>query len=198
MNIKSKLGRAAGIAAAAVGIVGLSLPAVASANTPRPSKTPAVSHDAGRIRPAVNGPITCAIQASRTGRYVTVVGGGGRTTDVIHTNATRIGAWEKITLIDSGDGTPNIRYGLKTSNGHYLTAVGGGGRITNVIHSDATNLRAWEKFTMISLGHGSYAIQTIDGHYLTAVGGGGRITDTIHSDATVIRAWEVFRLTCGI
>ena len=29
------------------------------------------------------------------GRYVTAVGGGGRTTDTIHTDATSIGSWEK-------------------------------------------------------------------------------------------------------
>jgi hypothetical protein len=33
-----------------------------------------------------------------TGHYLTAVGGGGRTTDVIHTGATRIGSWEKFTV----------------------------------------------------------------------------------------------------
>jgi hypothetical protein len=146
---------------------------------------------------ALNGPITCAIQ-SFDGHYLTAVGGGGRTTDVIHTDATRIGAWEKFTLVDSGDGASNIHYGVRTVNGHYLTAVGGGGRITDVIHSDATQLQAWEKLTMVSLGPDFYAIQTIDGHYLTAVNSGGLITDTIHSDATRIGSWEKFRLVCGI
>jgi hypothetical protein len=183
MNIKSTLGRAAGVAAAVVGIAALSAPGVASASTVQPA--------------AVNGPITCAIQTNN-GHYVTAVGGGGRTTDVIHTDATRIGSWEKFTLIDSGDGSPNIHYGLRTTNGHYLTAVGGGGRITDVIHSDATNLLAWEKFSFVSLGFGVYAIQTIDGHYLTAVGAGGRTTDTIHSNATAVLGWEQFRVTCGV
>ena len=32
------------------------------------------------------------------GHYVTAVGGGGRTTDTIHTDATRVGAWEKFTV----------------------------------------------------------------------------------------------------
>jgi hypothetical protein len=181
MNIKSKLGRAAGIAAAVVGMVGLSVPGTASASTAQ----------------AVNGPITCSFQTVN-GHYLTAVGAGGRTTDVLHTDATVVRSWEKFTLIDSGDGSSNIHYGIRTSNGHYLTAVGGGGRITDVIHSDATNLLAWEKFTMISLGYGVYGVQTIDGHYLTAVGGGGRITDTIHSDATVLNSWERFRINCGI
>lgn len=109
----------------------------------------------------------------------------------------RIDSWEKFTLVDSGDGSPNIRYGFRTINGHYLTAVGGGGRNTDVIHSNTTQLLAWEKLTLVSLGDGTWAIQTIDGHFLTAVGGGGRNTDTIHSDATRIGSWERFRITCG-
>src|SRR5689334_12335534 len=135
MSIRTKLVRAAGVAAAVVGILGLGLPGVASAST----GAPAASHLAGPAPKAVNGPITCAIQ-TYNGHYVTAVGGGGRTTDVIHTDATRVGSWERFTLIDSGDGSSNIHYGLLTTNGHYLTAVGGGGRITDVIHSDATNL----------------------------------------------------------
>ena len=143
----------------------------------------------------INAPLTCTIQTSN-GNYLTAVGGGGRITDVIHTDATIPRAWEKFTFIDSGDGAPNIHYGVQTTNGHYLTAVGGGGRITDVIHSDATHLLDWEKFTMVSIGLGIYGIQTINGHYLTAVGGGGRIADTIHSDATHIAGWERFRLNC--
>lgn len=145
---------------------------------------------------ACNAPLSCVIK-TYLGNYVTAVGGGGRVTDVIHTDATKVGSWERFTLVDSCDGSSVINYGIKTSKGYYLTAVGGGGRITDVIHSDATQLQAWEKFKLISLGYGAYAIQTISGHYLTAVGGGGRITDTIHSDATQIRNWEKFRVICN-
>jgi hypothetical protein len=136
-------------------------------------------------------PLTCGIQTI-TGNFLTAVGGGGRITDVIHSDATILNSWEKFTLVDSGDGA----YGLRTITGNYLTAVGGGGRITDVIHSDAVNLLAWEKFTPLALGNGYYALVTINGHYLTAVGGGGRITDVIHSDATQIGAWEKFRFIC--
>ncbi len=142
-----------------------------------------------------NAPLSCTIQ-SYTGNYLTAVGRGGRTTDVLHTDAVRIGSWERFKLIDSGDGSSPIRYGIQTDSGHYLTAVGGGGRITDAIHSDATQLLAWEKFTLISLGGGWYAIQTINGNYLTAVGGGGRISDVMHTDATAIGNWEKFRFNC--
>jgi hypothetical protein len=75
-------------------------------------------------------------------------GGGGRITDVIHSDATQLQAWEKLTLNSLGFGV----YDIQTIDGHYLTAVGGGGRITDTIHSDATRVGAWEKFT-VSCGH---------------------------------------------
>lgn len=149
------------------------------------------------IAQATNGPVTCSFQTVN-GNYLTAVGSGGRINDVIHTDATRVGGWEKFTLIDSGDGSAVIHYGVRTQDGHFLTAVGAGGRTTDVIHSDATQLQDWEKFTLMALGNGVYAIQTFNGHYLTAVGGGGRIADTIHSDATRVGAWEKFRVKCGI
>jgi hypothetical protein len=182
MNIKKQFGRVAGVATAAVVIGGVGLSGVASA-------APTVSR--------LNGPVRGCVFETVNGHYLTAVGGGGRTTDVIHTDATQIGSWEKFTLVDSNSGTAPIEYGIETANGHYLTAVDGGGLITDVIHSDATQLQAWEKFTLYGLGNGVYDIQTINGHYLTAVGGGGRTTDTIHSDATSVGAWEKFTITCG-
>ena len=32
------------------------------------------------------------------GDYLTAVSGGGRITDVLHSDATRVGAWEKFTV----------------------------------------------------------------------------------------------------
>lgn len=141
-------------------------------------------------------PLSCTIQTN-SGRYLTAVGGGGRTTDVIHTDATRASTWERFTLIDANDGSSPIHYGIKTKNGNYLTAVDGGGRTTDVIHSNATVLQAWEKFTLNSLGGGIFSLQTNNGHYVTANNGGGLINDTIHTDATRVGAWEKFRVTCN-
>ncbi|HEY0999855.1 MAG TPA: hypothetical protein VGD83_09470 [Streptosporangiaceae bacterium] len=140
MSIRSKLGRA-GILAAATAAIGVSIAGVASA-----------AHAVSAAPAAINGPVYGCVFQTVNGHYLTAVGGGGRTTDVIHTDATRIGSWEKFTLIDSGSGTPVIQYGLLTTNGHYLTAVSGGGRTTDVIHSDATRVGSWEKFTL-SCGH---------------------------------------------
>jgi hypothetical protein len=143
---------------------------------------------------AANAPLPCYIK-TYNGRYLTAVGGGGRTTDVLHTDATWARAWERFVLIDLGDGSS--RYGIKTNTGHFLSAINGGGRITDVIHSNRTQLLDWEKFRLVSVGNGWYAIQTFNGYYLTAVNGGGRITDVIHSDATRVGTWEMFFFNCS-
>ena len=78
------------------------------------------------------------------GDYLTAVDGGGRTTDVIHSNATVLQAWEKFTFVPVGGGW----YGIQTIDGHYLTAVnsGGIGSAVEAIHSNATQIQAWEEF----------------------------------------------------
>ncbi|MEU4234927.1 hypothetical protein AB0F17_62535 [Nonomuraea sp. NPDC026600] len=183
MNLRNVFRPVMVTAVALVVTAGLSLPGAASANAARPAAALAAAN-------------TCVLKTLNTGNYLTAVGAGGRTTDVIHTDATRIGSWETFTFVDSGDRNPT-RYGIRTSKGFYLTAVGGGGRVSDVIHSDATRLQAWEKFKVIVLEGNVVVLQTISGHYLTAVDGGGRVSDTVHSNATVIGSWERFLLTCG-
>jgi hypothetical protein len=147
----------------------------------------------GSVAQAIEAPQTCTIMTSN-GHYLTAVGGGGRTTNVLHTDATRVGSWENFVMVDTGEGS--ALYGFKTANGHYLTAVGGGGRTTDVFHSDATKLQAWEKIMVQALGGGSYALKTINGHYVTATGGGGHTSDAVHTDATRVGSWEKFYLRC--
>ncbi len=153
----------------------------------------------GHFAQAQNGPLNCYIQAF-DGHYMTAVGGGGRTSDVIHTNAVNASTWERFTLIDSNSGTPNITYGIRTYRGYYLTAVDGGGRIQNVMRSNETQLRDWEKFQLESLGNGYYAIKTYTGNYVTAVNSGGlstQVADVLHTDAKRVGSWEKFRFRCG-
>ena len=44
-----------------------------------------------------NGPVYGCVFQAVNGHYLTAVG-GGRTTDTIHTDATRVAAWEKFTV----------------------------------------------------------------------------------------------------
>ena len=187
MSIRHALGRVAAIAAAATGLAALGLTGVASAST-------------GQVTaPAFGFTVACTIQ-SFDGHYLSAIGGGGRTTDVIETNRTVASTWETFTLVPTFDSASHS--GIRTASGNYLTAVGGGGRTTDVIHSNATVLQGWEEFAFVPLSGGGstgwYAIQTIDGHYLTAVnsGGIGSAFEAIHSNATQIQAWEEFFFSC--
>jgi hypothetical protein len=138
MNITSRLGRAGGIAAIAVaiGVGSVGLAGAASAAPVTPAGNP------------TNGPVAGCVFQTVNGHYLTAVGGGGRTTDVIHSDATHLLGWEMFTLNSLGGGV----YDIQTLDGHYVTAVGGGGRTTDTIHTDATRVGAWEKFT-VSCGH---------------------------------------------
>ena len=95
------------------------------------------------IKIGLRDTLSCGIQTIN-GNFLTAVGGGGRITDVVHTDARSIGSWEKFTLVQSGN-----TVGLQTANGRYLTAVGGGGQITDVLHTDATGVGAWEQFRLV-------------------------------------------------
>lgn len=140
----------------------------------------------------------CVFETPR-GYYLTAVGGGARTTDVIHTDATRIGAWEKFDLIPV-PGTSTI-YVIRTDTGHLLTAVNSGGLTTavkpDVLHSNASSPLAWERFTIQSLGSNVVTIQSSDGHYLTALDGGNRTKGALNSNATQVGTLERFRMTCN-
>ena len=140
--------------------------------------------------------------------YLTAVEGGGRTTNVIHTDAARIGSWEKFRLLVGGSLSPG-EYVFQTVSGNYITAVNGGGlsgpgvlpggQSTDAIHTDATQIGSWEKFRFGSDPYGwRNTVQTVDSHYLTAVGGGGKTTDAIHTDAVKADNWEFFYVwKCG-
>ncbi len=133
--------------------------------------------------------------------FITATGGGGHTTDAIHTDATVPRSWEWFRLwTEEG----SEFYALQTINGHFVTAVDAGGRTTDTIHTDATSVASWELFKPTRLlgpldeGFVGYGFQTTRGFWLTAVGGGGHNSgDTIHTDATVPdnylnRSWELF------
>jgi hypothetical protein len=82
--------------------------------------------------------------------FLTAVGGGGRTTDTIHTDATVPRSWEMFRLWST-----NVSgfYGIQTLNGHFVTAVDAGGRTTDTIHTDATVVASWELFAPVPLSY---------------------------------------------
>jgi len=147
--------------------------------------------------PPPNGSI-CAIQIDN-GRFVTAVGGGGRVTNVMRTDATVIGPNEKFTLEPVGDG---VHVDLRTRSANYVTAVNSGGlthnQLTDVLHTDATRLDTWEMFELVAQGDGTVAIRLFDRHFLTAVNGGGRSTGAFDSNRSVVKSWEKFRFICGL
>jgi hypothetical protein len=130
--------------------------------------------------------------------FITATGGGGHTTDAIHTDATVPRAWEWFRLWTE-DGSEF--YALQTINGHFVTAVDAGGRTTDTIHTDATAVASWELFALTKLfdafgDFAGFSLKTTRGFFLTVVGGGGHNSgDTIHTDATVAdttgRSWEI-------
>ena len=128
--------------------------------------------------------------------FLTAVAGGGRTTDVIHTDATVPLSWEMFRLWSTN---AFGFYGIQTLNGHFVTAVAAGGRTTDTIHTDATVVQSWELFAPTQLFDAfndfmGFGLKTSRGFSLTAVGGGGHNSgDTIHTDATVAKSWETFR-----
>jgi hypothetical protein len=135
-----------------------------------------------------------AVQTQLKGRYLTAVNGGGKTTDVIHTDAIQPRGWEKFKFwVDSAT---RQYYAFQTVNSHFITANNAGGLTTNTILSTATAITGWEMFKLLPQSpFPSYAIQTLRGFFLTAVGGGGHSSgDTIHTDAVKAAEWEKYNI----
>ncbi len=134
-----------------------------------------------------------AIRTDLKFNYLTAVRGGGKTTDVIHTDAVYPLAWEEFKFwVDSA----KQHYAFQTATGNFITAVDAGGRTTDTIHSDATAISTWEMFRLLPQSAlPNFAIQTLRGFFLTAVGGGGHNSgDTIHTDALRVSEWERFNV----
>ena len=132
-------------------------------------------------------------------KYLTAVGGGGKITDVFHTDATAPSTWEQYRLfLVLGGGVPP-KFAIQTSSSNFITAVDGGGRSSDVLHSDAKQVQSWETFTFGPDQYGwRNSIQTVNGHFITAVGAGGKTTDAVHSDAVKVGTWEEFYVwKCG-
>jgi hypothetical protein len=118
-----------------------------------------------------------------SGNFLTAVGGGGRITDVFHTDATQPLDWEKFRF-----GPPSgVGWGtIQTVKGNYVTALGGGGKAEDAFHTDAVQLNpapTWEWYIVqkcSDLGSDTeYAIYQLGGVLWNAVGGGGQVKNAI-------------------
>ena len=132
-----------------------------------------------------------AIQTSSR-NYVTAVSGGGRNSDVMHTDATQTRAWEQFRIYDlRAGGVAPTYFALQTLNNHYVTAVGQGGKYEDAIHTDATSIGSWEYFRIVKCGDlgtdTEYTILSPNDQAFTAVEGGG-IAET-GQDPLVMGYW---------
>ncbi|MFZ0317741.1 MAG: hypothetical protein WAL56_01340 [Candidatus Sulfotelmatobacter sp.] len=142
---------------------------------------------------------------TKTGNYLTALGGGGDTDPSVHSDATKIASWELFRLIKCGELMSGYQYAIRPIEGFTLTANNGGGLTRNGLFLstlDDIDRRPWTKLTLLEQDDGSYAMQTVSGNYVTAVGGGGippfdengTESDVFHTDAVRIQAWEKFRI----
>jgi hypothetical protein len=123
------------------------------------------------------------------GNFITAVDGGGRTTDVLHTDAVSVGAWEQFRIAQTGP-SGAFSVSIQTDSNNFLTAVGLGGKTTDAIHSDATKVGTWETFFIrkwggLNLGANQYFIvDTSRNQAIAARGGGGQTQNTIQFAGT--------------
>jgi hypothetical protein len=134
------------------------------------------------------------------GDFVTAVGEGGRTTDVLHTDATIAKEWEYFSITKCGDIGSGFSYAIKdTSIGQFLKAAGGGGLTQNAVSAEF-GISDLARFTLIRQADGSYSLQTPNGvNYVTAVSGGGldqgsATPDILQTNQTQAQAWEKFTI----
>jgi hypothetical protein len=150
--------------------------------------------------------------AAYAGNYLTALGGGGHTDPSMHSDATKIGAWELFRLIKCGELMSGYQYAIRPVEGFTLFAWDGGGKkmrnglSLGVVIEDTSFSKQGiftTKLRLIEQADGSYAIQTPSGNYVTAVAGGGlpafsnetdSASDLFHTDAVQVQSWEKFRI----
>ncbi|WP_255452846.1 M12 family metallopeptidase, partial [Aquimarina sp. RZ0] len=98
-------------------------------------------------------------------------------------NRSRIGAWEKFTVIDAGGG----KIALKGNNGKYVSSEGG----NKPINCNRNRIGSLEKFELVSRGGNKYAVKDKNGKYMSSENGAKAMT----WNRTRIGAWEEFIIT---
>ena len=132
------------------------------------------------------------------GNFITAVSGGGLTSDVIHTDATDIAAWEEFQIDQE-----QFQLTIQTTSKNYLTAVGDGGKLTDAIHSDAVKASYWETFTFkkagdLGSGFQYYIFPLIAGFSPIVANNGGNLTQNtlgiFYEPETTPLNWAQFTL----
>jgi hypothetical protein len=135
------------------------------------------------------------------GNFVTAVSGGGRTSDVIHTDATDIAAWEEFQIAE----LQTVYLSIQTASKNFLTAVGGGRQLTDAIHSDAVTVSGWEAFSLKKAGDLGSRLQylivpvldgSLSGYPIFANNGGNLTQNTLsyYTDTYTPSNWARFTL----
>jgi hypothetical protein len=154
-------------------------------------------HDTGVHLPT---PISRFAIQTANGNYLTAVDGGGRTTDVLHTDATQIHSWEEFGIVAT-NGSEVAGLAIKTVHGNFLTAVGMGGKTTDAMHSDALKPGDWETFFFrksgdLGTGYPYFITPEVGGLPLTATNGGGQTATaiTVGGSNAANPQWGIFTL----
>ncbi|MBO4221983.1 hypothetical protein [Bradyrhizobium neotropicale] len=134
-----------------------------------------------------------------SGHYLTAVGGGGKTSDPLHTDAKEVRQWEwfKLARVGHDLGDALSYFIVPISGGRPLAAVNGGGETKNAISMlgvDPFQPLQRAVFRLERQPNNTYALRTANGNYVTANQGGGRQAgpDTLQTNRTQPREWEQF------
>jgi hypothetical protein len=121
------------------------------------------------------------------------VGGGGKTQDPIHSDATNPSGWEMWRPVKIGDLGDNLQYAIWSDvTSRYLTTSGAGGPANDSVEPNATTMSITSRFTLRRQPDGSCGIVTSDEHYVTALGGGGKDDSPFHANSNQVGTWEKF------
>ncbi len=152
----------------------------------------------------IEGPSAQGLFSIKTfgGYFLTALGGGGKSTDAFHSDATRANTWEYFWVLKCGDLGSGYTYAIRPAGTgsagtvvNFLTANGGGGRTSQAMTA-FSGLFDGSKFKLIRQLDGSYALQTSNRvNYVTAVGGGGLASgENLQTNRTQVQAWEQFKI----
>jgi hypothetical protein len=136
-----------------------------------------------------------------SGNYLTAVGGGGKTSDPLHTDAKEVRQWEMFQLVGVGHdlGDALSYFIVPQHNATPLAAINGGGETKNAIFPLGVGPFPNQPlpravFRLERQPNNTYALRTSNGNYVTADQGGGRQADpdTLQTNRTQPREWEQF------